>query len=168
MLVASLAMQQIKEVSAVTQEEINTECKILTCISLALIIFGLLMVAILHYRKSKLCRGCMFSNAVKIMIFISDVQYCVPIKLCKTAGSIHLFENTGTLNSDIVKLNRNYTWDTSEIDWKEVNMTFNGNKMNLPKLDTIKLKGKFKIRHRMKKEPLLFHVMLKQGVTHSH
>ena len=52
MLVASLAMQQIKEVGAVTQEEINTECNILTYISLALTIFGLLMVAILHYRKS--------------------------------------------------------------------------------------------------------------------
>ena len=26
-------------------------------------------------RISKLCRGCMFSNAVKIMIFISDMQY---------------------------------------------------------------------------------------------
>ena len=81
MFIASLAMQQVKEVGAVTQEEISIECKILTCISLALTIFGLLMVAILHYRKSKLCRGCMFSNAVKIIIFISDVQYYVPIKL---------------------------------------------------------------------------------------
>ena len=61
----------------------NTECKILTCISLALTIFGLVMVAILHYRKSKLCRGCMFSNTVKIMILISDVQYYVPIKYVK-------------------------------------------------------------------------------------
>ena len=81
-LVTSLALQQAKEVGTVTQKEINTECIILTYISLALTIFGLVMVAILHYRKSKLCRGCMFSNAVKIMIFISDVQYYVPIKLC--------------------------------------------------------------------------------------
>ena len=71
MLVASLVMQEIKEVGAVTQEEINTECKILTYISLALTVIGLLMVAFLHYRKSKLCRGCMFSNTVKIMILIS-------------------------------------------------------------------------------------------------
>ena len=158
-------MQQIKEVGAVIQEEINTECKILTYISLALTICGLVMVAILHYRKSKLCRGCMFSNAVKIMIFISDVQYYVPIKLCRTAGSIHLFKITGILNSENVKLNRNYIWDTLEIDWKEVNMTFNGNKVNLPKLVTVKLIDKFKIRHMMKKEPLLFHIMLKQGIA---
>ena len=44
-------------------------------------------------------------------------------------------------------------------------MTFNGNKLNLPRLVTIKLRGKFKIMHIMKKEPLLFHVMLKQGIT---
>ena len=90
-LVATLAMQQIKEVGAVTQEEINTECKTLTYISLALIIFGLFMVAIVHYYKPKLWKGCLFSNAMIIMLFISDVQYYVPIKLCKTTGSIHLF-----------------------------------------------------------------------------
>ena len=95
------------------------------------------------------------------MIFILDVQYYVPIKLCKTTGSIHLFKITGILNSENVKLNRNYIWDTLEIDWNEVNMTFNGNKVNLPKLVTIKLKYKFKIRHMMKREPLLFHIMLK-------
>ena len=75
MLIASFVLHHVKEVGAVTQKEINTECKILTYISLALTILGLIMVAILYYRKSKLCRGQMFSNAVKIMIFISDVQY---------------------------------------------------------------------------------------------
>ena len=83
MLIASLVLHQVKVVGAVTQKEINSECKTLTYISLVLTILGLEMVAILHYRKSKLCRGCTFSNAVKIMIFISDVQYYVPIKLCK-------------------------------------------------------------------------------------
>ena len=34
----------------------------------------------------------LFSNVVKIMLFISDVHYYVPVKLCKTAGSIHLFK----------------------------------------------------------------------------
>ena len=97
MLMASLVLHQIKEVGAVTQKEINTECKTLTYISLALTILGLVMVAILHYRKSKLCRGHMFCNAVKIMIFISAVQYYVPIKLYKTAGSIHLFNKIGIL-----------------------------------------------------------------------
>ena len=97
-----------------TQKEVDTECKILTYIRLVLTILGLVMVAIWHYRKSKLCRGCMSSNTVKIMIFISDVQYYVPMKLCKTAGSIHLFKIRGMLKPENVKLNRNYIWDTLE------------------------------------------------------
>ena len=52
----------------------------------------------------------MFSNAVKIMIFISDVQYYIPIKLCKTTGSIHLFKIIGMLKPENIKLNRDYIW----------------------------------------------------------
>ena len=73
MLIASLVLQHIKEVGPVTQKEINSECKTLAYISLVLTILGLVMVAILHNRKSKFCKGHMFSNAVKIIIFISDV-----------------------------------------------------------------------------------------------
>ena len=47
MLVASLALQQVRDVGAVTtQKEVNMECKILTYISLALTIFGLVMFAV--------------------------------------------------------------------------------------------------------------------------
>ena len=104
----------------------------------------------------------MFSNAVKIMIFISDVQYYVAIKLCKTTGSIHLFKIIGALKPENIKLNQNYIWDTLEIDWKEVSVTFNDNKINLPRVVTIKLKEKIKIRCLMKKELILFDIMLKQ------
>ena len=105
MLMASLVLHQVKEVGTVTQKEINTECKTLTYISLALTILGQVMVGILHYRKSKLCRGHMFSNAVKIMVLISDIQYYVPIKLCKLIGSVHLFKITDTLKPENIKLN---------------------------------------------------------------
>ena len=165
MLIASLVLHQVKEVGTVTQKEINSECKTLTYITLVLTRLGLVIVAILHYTKSKLCRGCMFSNTVKIMIFISDIQYYIPIKLCKTVGSIHLFNITGMLKPENIKLNKNYIWDTLERDWKEVTVTFNGNKINLPRVVMIKLQDKIKIRHLMKKEPLLFHLMLKQGIT---
>ena len=46
-----------------------------------------------------------------------------------------------------------------EIDWKEVNVTLNENKINLPKSITIKFRDKFKITHLVKKEPLVFHIM---------
>ena len=72
------------------------------------------------------------------MMFISDVQNYVPIKLYKTAGSIHFFKIRGMLNPKNIKLNKNYVWDRMEIDWKEVTMTFNDNKINLPKVVVIK------------------------------
>ena len=117
------------------------------------------MVAVLHYRKSKFCKGHTFSNAVKIMIFISDVQNYIPIKLCKTAGSIHLFKITGMLKAKTIKINKNYMWDLLEIDWKEVTVTFS--KINLPRVVTIKLQDKIKVRCLVKREPILFHLMLK-------
>ena len=71
------------------------------------------------------------SKITKIMMFISDVQNYVPMKLCKTADSIHLFKIRGMLKPENIKLNKNYLWDMMEIDWKEVTMTFNDNKINL-------------------------------------
>ena len=67
------------------------------------------------------------------IIFISDVQNYIPIKLCKTAGSIpFIFKITGMLKTENIKLNKHYIWDTLEIDWKEVTVTFIENKINLP------------------------------------
>ena len=75
MLIASLVLHQAKEVGAeVTQKEVNAECKTLAYIGIILTILGLVIVTIQHYRKTKLCKGHRFSNAVKIMLFISDVQ----------------------------------------------------------------------------------------------
>ena len=80
------------------------------------------------------------------MLFISDVQKYVPIKLCKTAGSIHLFKIVGTLKAENIKLTKNYLWDTLEIDWKEVTVIFNGDKIELPRVVIIKVQDKIKVR----------------------
>ena len=73
------------------------------------------------------------------MLFTSDVQYYVLIKLCKTAGFMYLFKITGMLMPDKVKLNKHYIWDILEVDWKDVKVTFNGKVINLPKSITMKL-----------------------------
>ena len=62
-------------------------------------------------------------------------------------------------------MNKNYLWDTLEIDWKEVTVTFNDNKINLPRIGVVRLHHKIKVRRLMSREPLLFHVMIKQGIT---
>ena len=40
------------------------------------------------------------------IICILDVQNYVPIKLCKTIGSIHLFKIIGTFKAKDIKLNK--------------------------------------------------------------
>ena len=164
MLIVRLVLHQVQEVGA-TSRETNSECTALAYIGIILTVLSLIIVTFLHYRKSRFCKGHRFSNVAKIMIFISDVQNYVPIKLCKTVGSIHLFKIIGTLEAKNIKLNNNYLWDTLEIDWKEVTVTFNGNKIDLPKLVVIKLQDKIEVRRLMNRKPLLFHLMLKQGIT---
>ena len=69
------------------------------------------------------------------------------------------------LKPENIKLNKNYIWDILEIDWKEVTVTSNNNKINLPRVVMIKLQDKVKIRCLMRRGPLLFHLMLEQGIT---
>ena len=84
---------------------------------------GIVISIILIARKLKLFTGHLFSNAFKIMLFISDAQYYIPVTLCRTSGSIHLFKITLQLLPEDIKLKRNIVWDVMEIDWKEVNVT---------------------------------------------
>ena len=85
----SLALQQVKEVgaSAAKKEDDNYTCdytsQFYIMLALRITITGLVIFTILQVRRIKLCRGQLFSNIVKIMPFILDVQYYVLIKLCK-------------------------------------------------------------------------------------
>ena len=76
-----------------------------------------------------------------------------------------MFEIKGTLKSENIKLNKSYLWDTPEIYWKEVTVTVNDNKIELPRIVAIRKWNKIKVRGLMNREPLLFHVMIRQGIT---
>ena len=106
-----------------------------------------------------------YSNTIKIMLFISDIKSYVPIKLCKTSGSIHLFKLMGSINKENIMLHKNTMWDVIEIDWRPITITLSGNIINLPGSVIIPFRDKFKIRQIMKSRPLLLHLMLKQGQT---
>ena len=167
-IVASLILYQIKEVEANSNpntETGNYECRTLTHVGIILTVLSMIIVMFLHYRRLRLCRGCKFSNATKIMLFISDVQTYIPIKLCKTSGSIHLFKIKGTLTSEDIKLNKNYLWDTLEINWNKITVMFNDNKIDLPKIVEIKIQDKIRVRRLMNREPLNVHKMIRQGIT---
>ena len=81
-LVASLVLQQVKEVGTsamkyCTNNACNCTPQFYIILALSASIFGLILFAIMQARRTKLCKGQLFSNAVKIMLFISDVQYYV-------------------------------------------------------------------------------------------
>ena len=59
----------------------------------------------------------------------------------------------------------NYLWDTLEKDWNAVRVTFNKNKIELPKIVAIRIQDKIKVRRLMNRQPLNFHVMISQGIT---
>ena len=165
-LVANLILHKIKEVETnPNSKETKSRCRTLACVGIVLMVLSTVIVIFLHYRKSRLCKGYRFSNAIKVMLFISDIQNNVPIKLCKTAGSIHLFKMKGTLKSGYIKLNKNYLWDTLEIYWNRVTVTFNDNRIELPKIIAIKIWDKIKVRGLMNRQPLNFHMMIRQGIT---
>ena len=133
--------------------------------ALALIIIGLILFILATTRKCRIFRGQLFSNTVTVMLFLSDVNQYVPIKLCKTVGSIHFFKIFEHLTPDQITLERNLLVDVEKIDWKEVFMTLGRIIIHLPTLVIISLRDKLRLRCIMRKRSLLLHVMLRQGTS---
>ena len=164
-LVTNLAM--IKGVKALIEEtKIGTNYEYWIIIAwLSLILIGIMFLTIEKLYKMPIFRKYQYSNTIKIMMFLSNIKSYVPIKLCKTSGSIHLFKLTGSINRDNVTLHRNTIWDIMEIDWQNITVTLNGSVVNLPGSVIIPFRDKFKIRQMIRSRPLLLHLMLKQGQT---
>ena len=59
---------------------------------------------------------------------------------------------TGTLTSEDIRLNKNYLWDTLEINWDKIKLSFNSNEIKLPQLVTIKMQDKIRVRRMMHRE----------------
>ena len=131
---------------------------------LIIITLGMLYLVTNKIRKSSFLKGCLFSNT-KILLFISNAHSYVPIKLCRVAGSIHLFRMKGRLNPKNVKNKKDLIWDVFEIDWSNVSITLNNNKRDLPGSVIIPIKERYRARRLLRKHPLLFFVMLKQDKT---
>ena len=64
-----------------------------------------------------------------------------------------------------MKLKKNWIWDVLEIDWSDVSITLNDNEINLPRSVIIPFTERYGARGLLRKHPLLFHIMLKQGKT---
>ena len=105
-LVANLAM--IRGVKAISKEieAIDKEYWMII-IWLSFILLCVLFLTIEKLYGMPIFRKYRYSNTIKIMLFISDIKSYVPIKLCKTSGSIHLFKLTGNINKENITLHKN-------------------------------------------------------------
>ena len=114
-LVANLAM--IRGVKAVN-EKLNTNDKEywIIIIWLSIILLCVLFLTIEKLYRMPMFRKYHYSNIIKIIIFFSHIKSYVPIKLCKTSGSIHLFKLTGSINKENITLHKNTLWNGMEID----------------------------------------------------
>ena len=157
-LVANIALQHIKGV-----ELCKTQWYIMGM--LLIITSGMHYLATNKIEKSSFIKGCLFPNITKILLFISNTHLYIPIKLCKVARSIHLFRIRGRLNPENVKLKKNWIWDILEIDWSNISITLNENKVDLSSSVIIPFRVKYRARRFLRKQMLLYHVMLKQGKT---
>ena len=152
-IVASLLLYKSKEVEASKPMKIeDSVCGTLAYIGIALTLLSMATIILLHYRKSKILQRTQILNVVEMVLFISDVQHYIPIRLCKTSGSLHVFKIIGTLTSEDVRINKNYLWDTLEINWDKIKLSFNSNEIELPKLVTIKIQDKIRVRRMMSRE----------------
>ena len=166
-LVTNIVMQQIKAVEATDVSDMLCTCKSQWYIMgmLIIITLGMLYLVTNKMQESSFFKGRLFSNNTKILLFVSNTHSYLPIKLCGVARSIHLFRIRGRLNQENVKLKKNWIWDVLEIDWSNVSITLNDNEIDLPSSVIIPFKERYRARRLLRKHPLLFYVMLKQGKT---
>ena len=141
-IVASLILHKTKEVEANSNpnpETNNYECRTFAYVGIILTVLSMITIIFLHYRKSKLCRGYKFSNIVKIVLFISDVQNYIAIKFCKTSGSIHLFKNSRHIEAQRYKIEQKLLMGHIRNKLDKIIITLNDYKIDLPKIVTIKM-----------------------------
>ena len=165
-LLTGIAFQPVKQAEAVVTNQIKQHCTaqwyaiaVLTMMTILLIVYICLTT-----QRCTIFKRSIFSNTVTIMLFFSDVKQYILVKLCKSAGSIHLFQIYRQLNSDQIVLEKNCQWDMIRINWKEVFVTLNGTIIQMPKSVKVPLRDKYRLRTLMEKHSLLLHIMLRQGM----
>ena len=138
----------MKQAEAVVAQQTKEFCTAQWYAIAALTVLTILLIIYisLSNQKCTLFKRRLYSNTVTIMLFFSDIKQYVPVKLCKSAGSIHLFQLYGQLDSDQIILEKHCLWDMIKIDWKEVFMTLNGTIIRMPKMVKVPLRDKYRLR----------------------
>ena len=102
-LLTGIAFQLVKQTEAIFgDDQMQKHCTAqwYTIAALTLMIITLIIHICFTTQKCTIFKRRLYSNTVRVMLFFSDVKQYIPVKLCKTAGSIHLFQIYGQLAPD--------------------------------------------------------------------
>ena len=169
MLVANMALQHIKAVKAAALNHHHTICEIgLVRIHMIINLSIVTLMALAKLRKSRIFKGRLFSNTIKIKLFVADSQCYLPIQLNKMAGSVHLFKLYGILIKENLILKKNWIWDVLEIDWTDMYVLQNDKEIYLLVTVVVPIYYKFKLRQLLrnsKRDSLHLYIMLKQRMS---
>ena len=90
-LVTGITFQPKTTEALIDKEDIIQNCTAqwYTITALTLMVIGLTYLQ--PHKRCTIFKRKLYSNTVTVMLFFSDIKQYIPLKLCKTAGSIHLF-----------------------------------------------------------------------------
>ena len=143
----------------------DSKCGALAYRGIALTVLSMAIVHSFALQKIKILQRTQILKLCKNSIVHLRCTALYTNKTLQNIRKSHLFKITGTLTSEDIKLNKNYLWDTLEINWDKIKLAFNSNEIKLPKLVMIKMQDKIRVRRMMSREMQNFHIMVKQGMT---
>ena len=97
-------------------------------------------------KKSVFFQGQLFSNMVKVKLFLADTKSYVSLDLNKIPRNTHLFKLTGELSLDNITLRKNWLWDVLEIRWDDMHIILNDKDIHLPTMLVMPLIHNLKVR----------------------
>ena len=161
-IVANMAMEHIKTIEAVAIKEIEScNFELIQLLIILNLVLTVLLILV-KLQKSKVFQGHLFTNMVKISLFLANTQCYVPLELNSAAGNVHLFKLSGVLAMENFILKKNWIWDVLEIDWNNTCLKLNDKEINLPGTLTIPLVYKLKVGKLLTERDLLHvYIMLK-------
>ena len=110
-LLTGIAFQPVNQAEAVVTKQAKEFCTAQWYAIAALTMLTILLIVYicLSTQKCAMFKRRLYSNTVTIMLFFSDVKQYVQVKLCKTAGSIHLFQIYGQLGPNQIILEKKFS-----------------------------------------------------------
>ena len=163
-LVTNMALQRVRAIDALNTNKQNQSCN--SELLEILMILNLVIVVLLLLRKIKksiFFQEQLFSNMVKIKLFLADHKVPCFIRSKQNSCKYPFIQIDSRTVLDNNTLRKNWIWDVLEIRWDDIHIILNDKDTHLPTTLVIPLIHKLKVRKLFSKRDLLHvYIMLKQ------